>query len=216
MRSVAGTIRASFTVAACVIAAACAPRMHDGSQASAPARQCLSAEESPARWNPVLVNGRVTVWFANTLNANAAAAARQAADDWNSIRLPIRFVRVNQERDAAVRVQFVRTLPAATGRESPSGVARLTFDRERILSSVDVMLASETPNGIHYAPTDLYVSAIHELGHALGVPHASESHLAMAAFSRAIGFTPGDAQLARDAYAPRGKECAALRVAGRN
>lgn len=132
----------------------------------------------PPRW---LAHAVITVWLdrrtappvADTLLERALSTWTRAADG--------RFVlRNTASRDAAlVRVRFARA-DGIYGETAPR-VDRTTG----AIGSADVLIAGDVPGDPMQQRIVIYLTALHELGHALGLPHSDAFGDIMYRFRRA-------------------------------
>lgn len=123
-------------------------------------------------------------------------------DEWNKVRLPVRFVAAVSERDADVIVDVVRSLPVSDPVENnQAGVTSLTHLPDGTILRARVFIATAAPNGIRYRVLDQQGNLLHELGHALGLFHAVEKDAVMAPLRLGDALTRADMRLARQLYA---------------
>lgn len=142
---------------------------------------------------------------------DGAARLEQALGSWNRTGIPVRLRRLapGSRVVAPVRVVIVRRLPldpSESVNAYRAGVTYLRYDDTGAIDEALVMVAEETPSGTPYATSDQVATLLHELGHALGLPHVAEPYAIMSARAVVEGLTPHDVALARTVYA--GAPCA--------
>ncbi|MBC7897504.1 MAG: hypothetical protein H7066_18945 [Cytophagaceae bacterium] len=126
-------------------------------------------------------------------------------DAWNSAGAPIRLVPAKSFTTSEIVVLVVDRLPLEGNREAHihrAGVTHLTFVEGGHIGRARTFVAEHTPRGQPYATTDQMATLMHELGHALGLPHDAGAKTLMAARPVVDNPTPRDRMHARAYYAP--------------
>ena len=128
----------------------------------------------------------------------------QALAAWNEIGIPVRMLRAAKGDSATVRVVVMRRLPL--DRNDPiaayrAGVTHLTFDAAGAIVGAQILVAEQTPRGESYSSADQVATLLHELGHALGLPHSTNPYAVMSSRTVVSSITATDVSLARSVYA---------------
>lgn len=170
---------------------------------------CLA---SPAnRWVPVdgTVPRVIRVWIDEATQSlegwstYGRRRVRQGMNAWNVLGLPVRFEAASSGRDADVIVTVVDTLPGETASpgENQAGLTRLVYGARGELVRANVFVAVRARYGVRFSLPDQQATLLHELGHALGLPHASGPRSLMSAQRVGSVITGVDIALARTHYA---------------
>lgn len=127
---------------------------------------------------------------------------RFALDEWNSIRLPVRFVPAQSARDSDIVVDIIRSVPLTTNdtRFDQAAATSLTYEPSGAILSARVLVAVAAPNGVRYPLAEQQANLIHELGHAIGLPHIREVGAVMAVRRTSHQLTGSDIAAARAHY----------------
>jgi hypothetical protein len=140
---------------------------------------------------------------------------RVVLERWNSVDLPVRLVAARSPREADISVYVIPAFPREAGSEGSeryrAGLTRLTYQGNREIVKATILVAETTPMGHRYSVTDQMATLMHEVGHALGLPHVANPTALMATRTRASGVTAVDVNLARSVYGPTG--CPSVQLA---
>lgn len=136
-------------------------------------------------------------------NSYGSRRLRLALDEWNSIRLPVRLVEAASARASDIVVDIVATLPVlddSVARDQ-AGITNVSYEPSGNILKARVLIAVATPIGRRYPLAAQQANLLHELGHAIGLPHAAETGAVMATRRTAYQLTGADIALARNHYA---------------
>ncbi len=171
---------------------------------------CIAAE---ARW-PIPESGKRVLRVAlapdqGTLDGWSffgAERLRTATESWNLLELPIRLLPTDDFARADVRVFIVRSIPADSAgspqlAQYQAGLTRLTRDLSGTIVRAHIAIAETSPAGVAYSVGEQVATLMHELGHSLGVPHATSPLALMSPRPLVSSITRTDVRMARDVYA---------------
>ena len=130
---------------------------------------------------------------------------RFALDEWNSIHLPIRLTVATSARAADIIVDVVPALPNVDGSsvQHQAGITNVTHAASGSILAARILIAAATPAGQRFPVVEQQANLLHELGHALGLPHLTATGAVMSPARRgAHQLTGADIVLARTHYAP--------------
>lgn len=139
----------------------------------------LVAEDSLlVRWPDRTVTA-LRVWVqprADVPNWNSAypQMVRDVFPEWSAAGFPLRFLHVVDSASADLHVRFTTSLG---GRQI--GTTRRYRDRHGWVVAADILLATESADGVRFSPAFITGIARHEVGHALGLGHARDSATVM-------------------------------------
>jgi hypothetical protein len=149
------------------------------------------------------------------------SAVHRAVGAWNGV-VERPWLEVTGDSAAAdIHVLWVRVLRpngGAKARHSPGKIAGRTAligsRTSGLLSAAVVTLAeASSVDARTFTPTDIYATAVHEVGHALGLTHQSGSHSVMSPRGGNAGITVFDRAVLRALYwLPAGRVCTVSRV----
>jgi hypothetical protein len=135
-----------------------------------------SPAQEATRWRP---GAPITVWIERErVPPRYVEMVRRALGTWErAASRTIRFEEVAEFPPRGIRVHF------AAG-DSTFGEAAPSLDRDGRIVRVEVVLSIDTPGDALQKQLVLYLTALHEIGHALGLTHTDDFDTIMYRFRR--------------------------------
>lgn len=157
-------------------------------------------DSSLARW-PDRNEKPLTVWIQSRsavkdYTTNYVASVRDAFEEWGALRLPIRFMFVDDSADAEVHVNWIDHFS-----EPISGRTRWTRDDDWVITDANITLAVHHHRGEQLDEEAMRAMAMHEIGHLLGLDHTTDSLSIMAPRVRVRQLSSADRATVRLLYA---------------
>jgi hypothetical protein len=128
-------------------------------------------------------------------NADFLPVVRDAFDTWTQAGIPVRFSFTADSALADIHVRFLDRFANGI-----SGKTVWSRDANYWLVSSDIQLAIVHPSGGIVTPPQMRAIALHEVGHLLGLDHASDSENIMAARVRVRELSEADKATIRLLY----------------
>jgi len=120
-------------------------------------------------------------------NSGLAELVQRALAVWESADLDLRFTLSADSSGAQIVVHSVAQLPGLR-----AGETNLGWTPDGVIRSAVISLARRDSTGREIPPEAALAIAVHEVGHALGMPHSPEPQDAMFAVAKAIRLSERD------------------------
>lgn len=142
----------------------------------------------------------LTIWIQPQSKINDFSSAfvqevRNAFEEWDDVRLPVRFAFVDDSSDAKIHVNWIDHFS-----QPISGRTRWARDDDWSIIDANITLAVHHSSGDLLDDDAVRAMALHEIGHLLGLDHTSDSTSVMAPRVRVRQLSDADRATVRLIY----------------
>ncbi len=145
----------------------------------------------------------LTIWIQPQSNISDFSSAfvqevRNAFEEWDGLRLPVRFAFVDDSTEAKIHVTWIDRFS-----QPISGRTRWARDDDWSITDANITLAVHHSSGDLLDDDAVRAMALHEIGHLLGLDHTTDSTSVMAARVRVRQLSDADRATVRLIYTLR-------------
>jgi hypothetical protein len=174
-------------------------RLREGSPGTYINDILVERDSSVARWPSRKTP--LTVWIqpaSSVLDFTPALPAKvqQAFEEWDALKLPVRFRFIPDSAKAEVHVTWIDHFT-----QPISGRTRWSRDDDWLITDANIILAVHHSQGDALDAESMRAMALHEVGHLLGLDHTRDATSIMAPLVRARQLTDADRATVRLVYA---------------